>query len=160
MNRTTRIKWLMWGAAYGTVWALAPGFLSELMRETGEAATVLFAGSITGILMACALAPGLARSRLWQAVLLGVLALPLGAGLFGFIISCVHWVVMKLTGVHYRFVMQIVEPPGYIFGPLENAKDYALFSTLSLFGFVFIPLAVLTTLHFRQQLRSRPSAPS
>ena len=140
------------GAAYGAVWSLAPGVLSELMRQPGEAATVIFSGSIAGGLLACALAPLLARARLWQALLLGLFSLPLGAGLFGFVISWMHWVVMKLTGTHYRFVMQIVEPPGYVFGPLKAAGDYVLFSTLSPFAFVFIPLAVLTTLHLRRRV--------
>lgn len=150
-----------WGVAYGAVWSLAPGILSELMRHPGEAATVILSGSITGVVVACALAPALARSRLWQALLLGVVSLPLGAGLFGFVISWLHWVVMNLTGTHYRFVMQIVESPGYVFAPLKAAKDYALFSALSPFALVFIPLAVLTPLHLRWRiLRSHQPAHS
>ena len=66
---------------------------------------------------------------------------------------------MKLTGIHYRFVMQIVEPPGYVFGPLKAARDYALYSTLSPFGLLFIPLAVLTTLHLRSKMLRRNSGP-
>jgi hypothetical protein len=101
------------------------------------------------------------RSRLWQAVLLGVLSLPMGAGLFGFVVSWVQWAVMKLTGTHYRFVMQIVEAPGYVFAPLKAARDYALYSTVSVFALVFIPLAILTTLHLRWRvLRSCQSTPS
>ena len=146
---------------YGAAWSLVPGILSELMRQPGQAATVVFAGTIIGALVACALAPVLARSRLWQALLLAVMSLPLGAGLFGFSISWIHWVVLKLTGVHYRFVMQIVESPGYAFAPLEAARDYAICSTWSPFGFVLIPLAILTTLHLRQiLLRCLQAAPS
>jgi predicted membrane protein len=152
---------LRWGTAYGVVWSLAPGILSELMRQPGQAATVIFAGAITGVLVACALTPALTRSRMWQALLLGLLSLPLGAGLFGFTISWIQCVVMNLTGVHYRFVMQIVEAPGYVFAPLKAGRDFALYSTLSPFGLLFIPLAVLTTLHLRSRiLRSRQPAQS
>jgi hypothetical protein len=102
------------------------------------------------------LVPVLARCKRWQAVGLGVLSLPLGAGLFGFVISCIQWVVMKLTGTQYRFVMQIVEQPGYIFDPLQTAKHYLLYATLSAFGIVFIPLSIFTTLHLWRRIINTP----
>jgi hypothetical protein len=153
---------LLWGAIYGALWSLAPGILSELMRlsKPGQAATVILTGILTGVLTSSALAPLLARATRWHAVVLGVVSLPLGAWLFGFLISWIHWVVMRLTGVHYRFVMQIVESPGYDFAPLQVAKQYALFSTWSPFGFVLIPLAILTTLHLQRSiLRCRQGEP-
>ncbi len=143
---------MLWGALYGAVWSLAPGCISKLLSTPGEAATVILAGAVTGMLVSAALAPGLARCNRWQAVCLGVVSLPLGAGLFGFVASWIHWLVMKLTGTHYRFVMQIVEPPGHIFDPLQTARDYALSATLSVLGIVFIPLAIFTTLHLRRRL--------
>jgi hypothetical protein len=155
--RSARLKTvLLWGALYGAVWALAPGCLSEILSTPGEAATTILAGAVTGMLMSAALAPGLAVSHRWQAVCLGALTLPLGAGLFGFVASWIHWTVMKLTGTHYRFVMQIVEPPGYIFDPLQTAMNYALYATLSAFGIVFMPLAILTTLHLRRRMAAPP----
>ena len=89
MTQTAKMQWLVWGAAYGALWVLAPGFLRELMRTPGEAATVLFGEFITGILVGGALALVHARSRLWQALLPGVLSLSLGARPFAFILSCV-----------------------------------------------------------------------
>jgi hypothetical protein len=152
-----RIKtFLMLGSLYGAVWSLVPGYLSELLSMPGEAATVILSGAMTGIIVSAALVPVLARCKRWQAIGLGVLALPVGAWLFGFVISCIHWVVMKVTGMHYRFVMQIVEPPGYIFNPLQTAKLYALYATLSAFGIVFIPLAIFTTLHLRRRIAPSP----
>ena len=151
IKRHRRIA-LLRGVAYGVAWSVAPTILSELLRQPGEAATVIFAGAITGVLVACVLAPALARSQLWQAVLLGVAALPLGAGLFGIIISWVHWIVMQTTGVHYRFVMEVVEPPGYVFGPLKAGRDYAFHSTCSAFAFLLVPFALLTTLHLRRRI--------
>lgn len=147
---------MMWGSLYGAVWSLVPGCLSEILSTLGEAATVILAGAVTGMIVSAALVPVLARCKQWQAIGLSVLALPLGAGLFGFMISCIHWVVMKLTGIHYRFVMQIVEPPGYIFDPLQTAKHYALYATLSAFGIVLIPLAIFTTLHLRRRIVPAP----
>jgi hypothetical protein len=140
---------LFWGAIYGTLWSLAPGVLSELLSvaRPGEAMTVVLTSILTGVLVSAALAPLLPRTKHWHAAVLGVLSLPLGAWLFGFLISWCHWGVMKLTGIHYRFVMEIVEPPGH-----------ALYSTLSPFGLLLIPLAILTTLHLRS--RNVPTRPS
>jgi hypothetical protein len=59
---------------------------------------------------------------------------------------------MQTTGIHYRFVMEVVEPPGYVFGPLKAGRDYALHSTCSAFAFLFVPLALLTTLHLRRRI--------
>lgn len=59
-------------------------------------------------------------------------------------------------GTHYRFVMQIVEQPGYIFDPLQTAKHYVLYATLSAFGIVFIPLAIFTTLHLWRRIINAP----
>lgn len=151
---------LFWGAFYGTLWSLAPGVLSELLSlaRPGEAMTVVLTGILTGVLVSAVLAPLLPRTKRWHAALLGVLSLPLGAWLFGFLISWCHWGVMKLTGIHYRFVMEIVEPPGHAFGPLQTAGNYALYSTLSPFGLLLIPLAILTTLHLHS--RNVPTRPS
>ena len=151
-----RIAWL-WGAAYGVGWAFAPGILSELMRGPGEAGTVVAAGAITGALVARLLAPALARSRSWQAMTLGALSLPVGAALFGIVVSWLHWLVMQTTGVHYRFVMETVEPPGYVFEPLKSGRDYALYSTCSALAMLFVPLAVFTTLHLRRRLLREPA---
>jgi hypothetical protein len=150
---------LFWGAFYGILWSLAPGVLSEMLSlaRPGEAMTVFLTGILTGVLVSAALAPLLRRTKRWHSAVLGVLSLPLGAWLFGFLISWCHWGVMKLTGTHYRFVMQIVEPPGHVFDPLQAASDYALYSTLSPFGLLLIPLAILTTLHLRSRIL--PSLP-
>ena len=151
---------LIWGAFYGALWSLAPGVLSEMLSlsRPGESATVVFIGIITGVLVSAALAPVLRRAKRWHAAVLGVLSVPLGSSLFGFHLSWCHWGVMKLTGIHYRFVMEIVEPPGHVFGPLQVARDYALYSTLSPFGLLSIPLAILTTLHLRSRiLQTNPS---
>ena len=159
-NHFTRVC-VLWGCVYGALWSLAPGVLSELLRHPGEAATVVLSGMLTGIGVTFGLATLLPRCRRPLVWLLGALSLPLGAGLFGIVISWVHWIVMKLTGTHYRFVMEIVEPPGYVFGPLQAARDYALCSTVSAFALLFIPLAVLTTLHLRGQIRrlNQPAQP-
>lgn len=79
---------------------------------------------------------------------------PLCAGLFGFIASWIHWLVMKLTGTHYRFVMQIVEALRYFFATVRAVRNYAIHATLSALGIVLIPLAIFTTLHLRRRLVS------
>lgn len=149
----------IWGSVYGALWSFAPGVLSELLRQPGEAATVVLSGILTGVVVTFSLATLLPRCQRPVAWLLGAMSLPLGAGIFGLVISWIHWIVMKLTGTHYRFVMEIVEPPGYVFGPLQAARDYAIYSTLSVFALLFIPLAILTTLHLRRKLL-RPRQPA
>jgi hypothetical protein len=140
------------------VWSLAPGFLSELLRNVGEATSVVIAGAVAGAAVTLLLSPFLTRFKWWGAVLLGVASLPLGAGLFGITVSWIHWIVMRTTGIHYRFVMAVVEPPGYVFGPLKAGRDYALYSTFSAFALVLLPLAILTTLHLRWSIIRSNSA--
>lgn len=151
-NSVTRVC-VLWGSVYGALWSVAPGVLNELLRQPGEVATVVLSGILTGIVVTFSLVMLLPRCRRPVVWLLGALTLPLGAGIFGLVISWVHWIVMKLTGTHYRFVMEVAGPPGYFFDPLQAARDYALHSTLTVFALLFIPLAILTTLHFRGQIR-------
>ncbi len=143
---------VLWGALYGALWSLAPGILSELLRRPGEAATVVFAGIVTGMLVSATLVPFIRRAKRGTVIVLGVLSLPLGAWIFGIVVSWCQWVVLRLTGTHYRFVMQIVEAPGSVFDPWRVACDYARGSTLTPLALLFIPLAVLTTLHLRARL--------
>jgi MFS family permease len=144
------------GAVYGALWSLVPGVLSELLWHPGQAASVVASGIITGVIVTCLVSPLLAAARWWQIVILGMASLPLGASLFGLIVSSMHWLIFKATGVQLRFVMQTVEPPGYLFDPLDVAFDYSLHSTMTVFAIGLLPLAVFTTLHlFRQIDRCR-----
>ncbi|MEY2597994.1 MAG: hypothetical protein RLZZ142_253 [Verrucomicrobiota bacterium] len=140
---------LPWGALYGALWSLAPGFFSELLHTPGEAATVVLAGSLSGATVASLLVPVLEGGGPWR-LGFALLALPIGAGTFGFLISWLHWGIMRATGTHYRFVMQVVEAPGYRFGPCEAARDYAVFSFLPPLILAFLPLMVLTVWHLRR----------
>jgi hypothetical protein len=149
----TRSSLLTLGVIYGALWSLAPGILSELLWSPWQAITVLVAGMLTGTIVTFALAPRLRRMNLIQGTLLGVLSLPFGASMFGMLISCLHWIVLKSTGIHYRFVMEIEEPPGYVWAPLEAAWQYATGSTFTFFAIGLMPLAILTTLHLQAVVR-------
>lgn len=144
--------WLVWGAGAGALWSLIPGILSEMMRPPGQAATVLVSGALTGLLVSGALAPFLVRARRWQAVGMGLLSLPLGAGLYGSILPWLHWAILKVSGVHFRCVMEIVEPPGHVFDPLGSALFLVGYSSFTWFALLCYPLAVLTTLRLRRRL--------
>jgi hypothetical protein len=150
---------VVWGGLYGILWSLAPGILSELLKRPGEAATVFLSGAVTGILVSYALGPWLARTNRAVATLLGILSLPLGAALFGAVISWIHRGILMFTGIHYRFVMQIEEAPGFVFSPLQTARDYALFASCTPLAIVFLPLAILTTFHLRRKFHSSGSTP-
>lgn len=143
-------KLFIWGLIYGAFWSIVPGVLSELLWSPWQAKTVIASGMVTGTIVTFALAPLLRRTSTVKGALLGVLSLPLGAWLFGLAISCLHWIVLKTTGTHFRFVMQIDEYPGYIWAPLDVAWQYAVFSMFTIFAVVLLPLAILTTLHLQR----------
>lgn len=142
-----RRRLLIFGLGYGAIWSLVPGALSDLLRSPLQAATVLGAGMMTGIVVTLALALVLKRANVWQAAVLGILSLPIGAWLFGLLISCVHWMILQVSGVHLRFVTEIEEVPGYLWAPFDAAFQYAFFSSFTVFAIALLPLAILTTLH-------------
>ena len=78
-----RIQTLTFGIVAGCLWSLVPGTLGELYRSEGQVLTVLLAGVVTGVLTSIALSGLLEKSRRVLTLLLGLLALPLGAFLFG-----------------------------------------------------------------------------
>jgi hypothetical protein len=57
---------LLWVPLYGAMWSMAPGCVSEIFSTLGEAATIILAGALTGMLVSAALALGLARCNRWQ----------------------------------------------------------------------------------------------
>lgn len=142
-----RRRLLIFGLGYGAIWSLVPGALGDLLRSPLQAATVLGAGMLTGTVVTLALALVLKRLNGWQAAVLGILSLPIGAWVFGLLISCAHWIILQLSGVHLRFVTEIEEVPGYAWAPFEAAFQYAFFSSFTVFAFALFPLAILTTLH-------------
>lgn len=143
---------LAWGAGGGVLWSLVPGFLSELLHPPGQAATVVLSGALTGLLLSAGMAPLLVRARRWQVVVLGLVSLPLGAGSFAWFLTWSHLAVLKVTGVHFRGVMEIVEPPGYIFDPIGSFWWMAEMSLHPMPGLICLPLAILTAIGLRRQL--------
>jgi len=132
---------ITFGATSGVVWSLAPVVLSELLRPPGQMFSVLAAGILTGVVVTLLLAWPLKWCRGWSAAISGAASLPLGAFLFGIIVSWVHYGLAQWPGVQYRFVQ-------YRFAPLDTGMGYALgvFAFFPWITVVLMPLAIGTTL--------------
>jgi hypothetical protein len=140
MNTTSRV--LIFGVVSGLVWSLVPGLLSELFESPGETATVLGSGAITGVVISLALRPLLAKFGRGGALGFGVLSLPVGAFIFGVIISLIQFAIKALVGISYRFA----DGGGH---PILAGLGYAFMSVLSIFAVVLLLLAVLSTFCLR-----------
>jgi hypothetical protein len=134
----TAFKTVLFGATAGALWSAVPGTLSELFRSTGETLSVIATGVITGVLVSLIVWSVFLVLGGRGTLLLGVISLPLGAFLFGILISAVHVVIKMATGTAYRFAQ-------YNFDPLNAGLNYALGSLLSVFVLGLLPLAVFTT---------------
>jgi hypothetical protein len=143
---STTCRIFVFGIVSGLTWSCVPGVLSELFRSAGETATVIVSGVLTGVLISFALGAALRRSRLGEALLLGIAALPLGAFAFGVCLSLVHWVVRQFTGMAYRFA----DP----FAPIMAGAQYAILGVVTVFAFILFPMAVCTTLLLRRVVRA------
>ena len=140
----------------GLLWSfVVPGTLSELFESPGETFTVLGAGMLTGVGVSFLLYLPLARlgrrDPVRSVLIAGILSLPAGAFLFGFVVSSLQLVVHMVTGANYRFVEDG-------FAPVETGFVYALFSVASYFVLPFLPLAIFTTwLFHRLVVKERPT---
>ncbi|MDB6064699.1 MAG: hypothetical protein JWR26_907 [Pedosphaera sp.] len=141
-HMSTASRVLVFGVVSGMIWSVVPGTLSELFRSPGETITVAASGALTGVLVSFTLRTLLSKSGRWGAFAFGILALPLGAFAFGVLISLVQWMVKDFTGVAYRFVANG-------FSPFRSGFEYAVFSVISIFGCILLPLSILTTFLLR-----------
>lgn len=95
----------IFGTASGLLWSLVPGYLSELMYSSvGQTTTVLITGVLTGITVSALLLLSLIWLRIKGIIPLGIVALPIGAFLFGFSISLRQKAVQLWIGLTYCFV--------------------------------------------------------
>src|SRR5579859_3711878 len=137
----TRTAIVVFGTGSGLIWSvIGGGFISGNM-SSGEDATVLGAGVITGILVSFMLKPVLSRCGCFATVGCGLLSLPVGAFAFGFIASLMQIAVEAITGVSYSLTAS--------FNPIEAGVVFALVSVMSILAVIYLPLAVLTTFLLR-----------
>jgi hypothetical protein len=132
------LRVIVFGTTAGAFWSVVPGGLSELFDSLGESISVVISGMLTGILVSAVLFRPLQHVRITGTLFLGFLSLPVGAFVFGVIISIVQLLINILTGISYRFIE-------YGFKPLHVGIDYAGFSIVSIFALALIPLAIFTT---------------
>jgi hypothetical protein len=125
----------------GLVWSALVGGFSSNDDSSGEIATVLVAGVITGILVSFMLKSRLSKCGRLATFGYGLLSLPVGAFAFGFITTLIQITVRAFTGVSYSMSAS--------FNPVEAGVLFALVSTFSILTLVYLPLAVLTTFLLR-----------
>ena len=140
MTITSRV--LLFGFVSGLIWSVVPGALSEMFRSPGETITVAASGALTGVFVSLVFRALLTKIDLWGAIAIGILSLPLGAFAFGVLISLVQWMVLRATGISYRFVANG-------FNPFQSGFEYAVLSVISVLAFILFPLAIVTTLLLR-----------
>ena len=139
---------MTFGIVAGLLWSLIPGRLSELLRSDGEVFAVLLAGVLTGITVSLILSAPVKTSGVVATLVLGLLSMPVGAFFFGVSISVLHFAIKLPIGVSYRFVE-------YGFHPVRIGIQYATYGSITVFSFVFFPLAVLTTFLLQKAVRTK-----
>jgi hypothetical protein len=134
---------ILFGTFAGMLWSLVPGTLSELFTSFGQGVSVVLCGVLTGIIVTFTVRRLFDGSSKRFGIFLGVLSLPYGAFLFGFIISVAHAFIAVIGGPKYRFIE-------YRFEPFEAGMSYALYSSISIFAVVLFPAAIFTTLRVQK----------
>jgi hypothetical protein len=144
MNIPIRIT--VFGALSGLLWSSAPYLFTD-----GSSVAVmdcLVAGIITGLLVSFALYKPLLKFNRWGVLFLGILSLPISTLCFG-----VCAALFDLVTGHYSSGTLDVPLPLI---PFYQGIAYAYLAMAviftSFYGFIFPPLAVLTTYLLRQTI--------
>src|SRR5436853_5577113 len=95
MNTLKRV--LAFGAVSGLLWSVVPGILADLFSTRADVPAAIVAGIGSGIITSALLALLLAKFGRALAVVLGLLSLPLGAFVFGFILALINQFLPALT---------------------------------------------------------------
>jgi len=132
MSTTARV--LIFGVISGLIWSLALA-LQDGFDAVG--ADTLVPGILSGVLVSFALKTPLVKCGRLGTFIAGLLSLPLGAFLFGFLSALFAMLVGFLTGGIYDL------------HPLLSGLFCAAVSVASLFAFYLLPPAVLTTFLLR-----------
>lgn len=136
--------YLLFGAVAGALWAQLPMLT---LKESGpysffELVFTLFAGALTGVTVTLVLGPLVRRKPLWAAILFGILALPLGAFLYGITFTLVEMAIELYQGtLHLRS-----SGGGYYFGPIERGLIFIYGSCATVLALLYFPLSASTTL--------------
>ena len=138
----TNLKIMAFGSVSGLVWSLVAATLMELFdtprqTPTAEIATVIGSGLLAGVSTSFAMRVPLRKFGKPAAVMFGALSLPLGAFLFGALLSFAQWGFL-----------------GRALAPLERGLLFAGLSVITIFGVALLPLAVLTTFILRRVVGS------
>lgn len=140
MNTALRV--LVFGVVSGLIWSLVPGTLNNLFTSPKEITMVIVSGLVSGVITSFALRSPVSEARNLMTVIAGVIALPLGAFVFGFLLSFLQWIFFA-------------QP----FTPFALGFQYALFSMISIFAIVLWPLSILTTFLLKAVLNSDNKRP-
>ncbi len=150
MSTTARV--ITFGAISGPCWSFIAAVLSGLDGPFSLIATIFISGILTGILVSVALKSPLQTYGRWSCFVFGAISLPVGAFVFGVILSVVQLIASKITGSgDFPFV-------GSNSDPIQTGLMYAILSVVSLFVVGLLPLAVLTTFILRAVIHRHENA--
>ena len=138
MNAHLRV--LGFGAFSGVIWLVAPLFFTDFHQD-GSLVVFLLAGVLTGIATSLIVAGPVRRSGFGMTLLAGLLALPLGAFVYGVIVSTLHWLIQN-------------GEVGIPFDPIVAGYWFMVYASLSLLSVVFYPASVTTTFLLQRVVRS------
>jgi hypothetical protein len=154
----TLLRVVAFGSIAGALWTMmltliANHSANSVAAETGQqfsvvgqsTAVLLAFGICTGILVSLSMWIPVAKSRLFLVCLIGLLALPFGAFVFGFLMGLWGAVTGGLEGAHG--LVQLVATP-FVFGL------YAAFVSIVVLWWC-IPIGVINTLILRVVARHR-----
>jgi hypothetical protein len=144
MNTTTKV--LVFGVVSGLIWSLVLIAFGDGFTSVRDTADILVPGILTGVLVSFALKKPLSTLGRFGAFIAGLLSLPLGAFLFGFLGS----------------IMEIISVGTVDLNPILSGLFCAMVSVISIFAFYFFPPAIFTTFILRAVILSgrghRPAA--
>ncbi|HZM01381.1 MAG TPA: hypothetical protein VFC44_00020 [Candidatus Saccharimonadales bacterium] len=129
---------LLFGVSVGLLWSLAPGGLS-LAFEVSGIPTVLIASGLSGVAVSFALYKPLMKAGRVGAFFLGIIALPVGAFCFGLWDPVIYFITHGVS----------MAPSDGSLMPLTLGVQYAVFSVITGYAELLIPLALLTTFILR-----------
>jgi hypothetical protein len=140
---STTAKVITFGAITGLIWSVISGILNDLFQSDIESVEVIIAGLLTGIIVSLAFKSPLQKFGNGKTLITGLLSLPFGAFVFGFIFSVLH-----PSGSY-------IDSQLGISNALQVAVEYATLSLLPFFAIFLLPLSVLTTFVLRHVIHSR-----
>jgi hypothetical protein len=134
------VKRRVWvfGLFAGLLWSIVPSLLFKGFNSVHTFLLILFPSILTGLLVSAFLYRPLAKLGNWSSFVFGVLALPFGAFIFGFLFSIAQ--------------LYFGTPDNSGWNAVEYGFFLAAYSLFTVLAFFFLPASIIFTFLFRRYL--------